>query len=110
MRGERGRILGAKLLKSLGADTVRGDQMHHVPIDNEDSAAKRATYAHAVACDRLEDGSRFCWRGPDGAQYLGRRGLLLERLFRLVEQADVFDGDHRLVGERLEQSNLLLGK
>ena len=39
----------------------------------------------------------------------GRR-LLLERLFRLVEQAHVLDGDHRLVGEGLEQRDLLVGE
>ena len=36
-----------------------------------------------------------------------RSGLLLQRLFRLVEQPDVLDGDHRLVGERLEKCDLL---
>ena len=36
-----------------------------------------------------------------------RRGLLLERLFRLVEQADVLDRDDRLVGEGLEERDLL---
>ena len=36
------------------------------------------------------------------------RGLLLERLLGLVEQAHVLDRDHRLVGERLEQRDLLV--
>ena len=39
-----------------------------------------------------------------------RRRLLLERLFRLVEQADVLDGDDRLVGEGLEQGDLFVAE
>ena len=43
-------------------------------------------------------------------QDLGGRGLLLERFLRLVEQAHVLDRDHRLVGEGLEQLDLLSGE
>ena len=35
---------------------------------------------------------------------------MLERLFRLIEQPNVLDGDDRLVGEGLEQGELLLGE
>ena len=43
-------------------------------------------------------------------QDLARRGLLLERLLGLVEQPHVLDRDHRLVGEGLEQRDLLVGE
>ena len=46
-----------------------------------------------------------------------RGGLLLERFgevavarLELGEQAHVLDGDHRLVGERLQQLDLRVGK
>ena len=35
------------------------------------------------------------------------RGLLFERLLRLVEQPHILDGDDRLVGERLQERDLL---
>ena len=43
-------------------------------------------------------------------QHLGRRCLLLQRLLGLVEQARVLDRDHGLVGERLQQCDLLVGE
>ena len=53
-------------------------------------------------------------RRADGAADLAQRRELLHRarqlgrpLPQLVEQADVLDGDHRLVGERLEKRDLL---
>ena len=45
-------------------------------------------------------------RAADHAQHLGGRGLLLERLPGLVEQAHVLDRDHRLVGEGLRRSSI----
>ncbi len=44
----------------------------------------------------------------DHAQDLTRRCLLLQRLLRLIEQPHVLDGDDRLVGEGLEQADLLI--
>ena len=37
-------------------------------------------------------------------------GLPLERFLGLVEEPRVLDRDHRLVGERLQQRDLLLGE
>ena len=56
-------------------------------------------------------------RGGDGTKHVGRGGLLLQRLaqlsvalLQLLEQPGVLDGDHRLVGERLQQRDLLLAE
>ena len=50
-------------------------------------------------------------------QHLGGRRLLLQRLgelagarLHLVEQPHILDGDHRLVGERGDQFDLLVGE
>ena len=43
-------------------------------------------------------------------QHLAGRGLLLERLLGLVEQAHVLDRDHRLVGEGAQQRDLLVAQ
>ncbi len=56
-------------------------------------------------------------RAADDAEHLGRCRLMLQRLaqFRIalaefLEQSHVLDGDHRLVGEGLEQRDLLVGE
>ena len=72
-----------------------------------DAAGRRRTAARSDQ-DLLEHRLRVGHRAADHAQHFGRRGLLLERLLRLVEQAHVLDRDHRLVGEGLQQGDLLV--
>ena len=62
---------------------------------------------------RLQDCVEIEGRAADHLQNVGRRGLLLKRLghFRrarlhLLEQPHILDGDHRLVGEGLQQLDL----
>jgi hypothetical protein len=43
-------------------------------------------------------------------QNLRGRGLLLQRFAQFVEQAGVFDGDDGLIGEVLDQLDLLVGE
>ena len=45
------------------------------------------------------------WRTADHPEDLARGSLSLQRLLRLVEQADVLDRNDGLVGEGLEQRN-----
>ncbi|HTJ28301.1 MAG TPA: hypothetical protein VMA36_19240, partial [Candidatus Limnocylindria bacterium] len=56
---------------------------------------------------RVEDGLHVGRRRADHLEHVGRRGLPLERLLCLVEQSRVLDRDHRLVGERLRERDLL---
>src|SRR5262249_32728591 len=65
---------------------------------------------HRVFNDRVEHRLNVCWRLADHPQDLAGGHLLFEGLLRLVEQADVLDGDDRLVGEGLKQCNLSLCK
>jgi hypothetical protein len=53
--------------------------------------------------DYVEDGLDIGGRAADDVEDFGRRRLALERFLRLVEQTDVLDRDHRLVGEGLQQ-------
>ena len=60
-------------------------------------------------------GSQLARRAADDLQHLRGRGLLLQRLgqfararLHLIEQPHVLDRDHRLVGERLDQLDLLV--
>ena len=49
-------------------------------------------------------------RAADNLEHIGRRGLLLQRLPQLTEQARVFDGDDGLSSEALHQRDLLVRK
>ena len=53
-------------------------------------------------------GCEVARRGVDDLQHLGGRGLVLQRLARLAEQARILHRDHRLGGEVLQQRDLLL--
>ena len=62
-------------------------------------------------------GSKITGRAADDLQHLRRCRLLLQRLRELpralllrLEQPRVLDGDHRLVGEGLDQLDLLVGE
>ena len=63
-----------------------------------------------LAQDLVEHRLRVGDRAADHLQDLAGRRLLLERLLRLVEQPHVLDRDHRLVGEGLQQLDLLLAE
>ena len=47
-------------------------------------------------------------RRADDLEHIGGRGLLLQRLAQLVEQARILDGDDGLRGEILDQLDLLV--
>ena len=53
----------------------------------------------AFASIASNTGSSVAGRAGDHLQHLGGRGLLLQRLAQLVEQAGVLDGDDGLLGE-----------
>ena len=73
--------------------------------------------SHSLAAEfrqRVENRLQVEGRAADRLEHVGRRRLLLQRLaqfsrarLHLVEQADILDGDHRLVGEGLDQLDLL---
>ena len=67
--------------------------------------------------DGLEHRPDIGRRGRDHAEDVGAAGLVGQRLrevaglrLHLVEQPDVLDRDHRLIGERGEQCDLLVGE
>src|SRR5437867_9303453 len=59
---------------------------------------------------RVEHGLQIERRAADHLEHVGGGGLLLQRLAQLVEQARVLDGDDGLVGEILDQLDLLIGE
>src|SRR6476620_3645923 len=75
------------------------------------------TNASGIRKHRLEHWLQLTRRATDDTQHLRGRNLLFQRLgeitgarLHLVEQPHVLDCNHRLVGERVDQIDLLLGK
>ena len=82
----------------------------------EDRAPVRARELDGAADDRGEDGVEI-ERGADrasdiaeGGELLDRAGELLRPRLQLGQQAGVLDRDHRLIGEGLEERDLVVGE
>jgi hypothetical protein len=84
--------------------------VHQLAVEARRRAEASAAQNAGPFGDRVEHRLDICRRAADDAQDLGRRGLPVERLLRFVEQADVLDRDHRLVGEDLQQPHVLVGE
>ena len=93
-------------VRRLGAKAARAQQA--VVVDQVDAEPARREQPLAAVEDLVEHRLGVGDRAADDLQHLGGRGLLLERLLGLVEQANVLDRDDGLVGEGLEQIGLAL--
>ena len=90
---------------------------HSVPLaESQQHVIDPANPCRALD-DGVEDRLHVGGRAADDAEHLGRCGLMLQRLaqFRIalpefLEQSHILDGDDRLVGESLNQGNLIIGK
>ncbi len=60
--------------------------------------------------DRIQHRLNIRRRAGDDTQDFTRRSLLLQRFLEFLEQPDVLDGDHGLVGEGFEQLDLRRGE
>src|SRR5215813_10229758 len=88
---------------------------HYVAVAEKDPRVQRFAQAGGIRDDRVQNRLKIARRFADDAQHLCGSGLLLKRLAQLararlyiVEQADVLDGDYRLIGEGLQQRDLAL--
>jgi hypothetical protein len=81
-----------------------------LPFETVDRRVHRPAHPGGVLDDGLHDRLQIGRRTRDHPQDLTRGGLLLERLFRLVEQPHVLDGDHGLSGEGVEEVDLPVGE
>ncbi len=93
------------------------DERHVLAFDARDEDGGRAAQHERRRRDRVEHRLHVRLRAADDLQDVGRGGLLLERFgevavarLELGEQAHVLDGDDRLVGERLQERDLRVGK
>ena len=93
-----------------GHRAIAGHAPHPVAFDLEERRVAGLAQPRSVPDDGVQDRLQVGRRARDHAEDLARRRLLLEGLFRLVEQPHVLDRDRRLVGEDLEQLDLLVGE
>ncbi len=91
---------------------VRGEggQMQHAVLEAGDGRRMPADQRLGAVGDGLEHRGDVGRRGRDHLEDVGGRGLALQRLARRIEQADILDRDHRLVGESLQQPHVMLGE
>src|SRR5262249_33497986 len=104
-------------LKAAGRNIVGSGGTAAFAIVAEDHAVLGTANTDGILQQRREDALEVEHRPADGFEHLGRGSLLPQRFaellpsrLNLVEQANVLDGDHGLVGEGFDQLNLLVGK
>src|SRR5215468_7676247 len=88
-----------------------------IAVIQEDKAEHGLAKARGTLNDRIKHRLGICRRPGDDVKHLARRSLMFESFgqlallrLHLVEQPHVLDRDHRLVGEGLEQLDLLRTK
>ena len=90
----------------VGVNAAQVHRRRRTRVDRRDSRRPAGSRSR----DRVEHRLHVVGRAGDDLQDLGRRGLPLERLLGLVEQAHVLDRDHGLVGEGLQQLDVVVGE
>jgi hypothetical protein len=98
------------VLLAVGRPASHRGDVHQLTVETQDGSAPRAKQADGIVCDGVEDGLQVRRRTANDPKNLTGCRLPVERLLRLGEEADVLDGDDGLVGERLEESDLLVGE
>ena len=63
-----------------------------------------------AGCDSLEYRLNVRWRTGNDIQDIGGCSLPFQRFPCVVEEPHILDGDHRLVGEGLEQLDVMIGE
>src|SRR5262245_13075416 len=117
----RGRIYRVKALAGFGRVVVVCDHVHQIPIKLIERAQQRTAQPYSTPDDGVEDGVEVCRRTADDVEHFARSCLMIKsfdecvssfcylacaRLLRL-EKPCVLDGDHGLVGKRLDKCDLL---
>ena len=102
---------------ALWRKSVLGHEMDEFAVEPEDRAKLCVAQSRRPFGDHVENRLQIGRRARDDAENVVGRGLLLQRFgerlvarLHLVEQANVLDGDHRLVGEGLQERNLLVAE
>jgi hypothetical protein len=102
-------MLGYPLLKLW-----RRIESHYHPqelaVEPEDECPVRSAQPDRTFGNSFEHRVKIERRAADNFEHISGHRLLLQRLFKLVEQPRVLDGDDRLSGKVLNRSDLFVGK
>ncbi len=90
--------------------SAHGDRPEMLVIIKKQTPLRGAAKGVRLLEYRIEYRGEVTGRTVDDPQYLGRRGLLVERLARLRNEPRILHRDHRLGGEVLQQRDLLVGE
>src|SRR5262249_6243997 len=83
--------------------------MHELTVKAVHGDTPWAEQPHGVVSNRVEYGLRIRWRARNHLKNLSGRGQIPVARLELFEQANVLDGDDRLVGKRLEEADRAVG-
>src|SRR5262249_3947538 len=91
--------------------------MDHIVIQPVHGPEDTAAESCGALGDSIKDGLQICRRGTDGPEDLTGRCLLAQRLaeiriafLQFSEQSHILDGDDGLIGECLEEGDLLVSE
>src|SRR5262249_55095442 len=94
----------------MGREAVAGDVMVDAVPCKPDGRPVSATQPRCRFDQRIEHGLQIEGRSADNFEHVGGRGLLLQRLAQLIEQARILDGDDGLGREVGDQLDLLIAE
>jgi hypothetical protein len=102
---------------SLAEATGGCDCPENIAFMNPDDSIATATESRGAIGHRLENRSQIGRRRGDHSQNVAGGSLLIQGrpecsipLFQFLEEASILEGDHGLIGEGLEQSDLVIGE
>ena len=110
-------VVSARVSQSRRSIVRRDGMKCHAVVTGSSCRNWRRRVRVAFSSIVSKTGSSSPGELADDLEHLGGRGLLLQRFRKVagpglhfLEQPHVADGDHRLVGEGLQQSDLLVGE
>ena len=103
------RIL-ASVFGICGWNATHGGCAEELAVIDVEMAERSLAETHSLFENCVKNRAKVAGRGIDDLQHLGGRGLLLQRLARLGDEARVFHRDDRLRREVLQQRNFFVGE
>ena len=105
------------VLAEFGTDPILRERLKHLTVESLKQPSLGPGQPRRVLDEGFQHGLEIERRAADHLEHFAGRRLLLQRLRQLAvarlqlrEQPHVLDGDHRLVGECLEEHDLLVGE
>ena len=85
-----------------------GTQSQQISVNQANRGIFRGAQPHSAFRYGIQHGLNIRWRTSDHLKNIARRRLLLQCFSESLEQPNVLDSDHRLIGKGFEKRDLLL--